>query len=223
MRKLFTILIVVLSTQFSFNLSAQCIEGNCVNGQGTYAWADGDQYSGEYKDGKKHGQGTYNHASGAQYSGEWKDDKKHGQGTDNYANGNQYIGEWKDGKYHGQGTYNYASGSQYSGEWKDGKYHGQGTYKHPNFTSKKGIWENDVYIGTVAEVERKRKEEAERKEAARQIRLEAEKKAKTIYNACILDKSSDVDMTVTTIRRAVEETCEEISEDPSFFESWKYE
>ncbi len=49
------------------------------------------------------------------------------------------------------------------------------------------------------------------------------KKAKKIYNACILDKGSDVDMTVNTIRRAVEETCKEISEDPSFYQSWKYE
>ena len=223
MRKLFTILIAVLSIQFSFNLSAACIKGNCVNGQGTYNYANGDQYSGEHKDGKRHGQGTYNYANGDQYIGEYKDNKRHGQGTYNYASGSQYIGEYKDDKQHGQGTYTWTNGDQYIGEFKDGMGHGQGTFTYANGTSKKGIWENDVYIGTVAEVERKRKEEAERKEAARQIRLEAEKKAKTIYNACILDKSSDVDMTFPSIRRAVEETCEEISEDPSFLESWKYE
>ena len=166
MRKLFTILVAMLSIQFSFNLSAACIKGNCVNGQGTY----------------------------------------------NYASGSQYIGEFKDGKFHGQGTYNYANGNQYIGEVKDGKRHGQGTYTWVSGTSKKGIWRNNEYIGTVAEVERKRKEEAERKEAERKI-----------YNACILDKSSDVDMTISTIRRVVQETCEAISEDPSFYESWKYE
>ena len=166
MRKLFTILVAMLSIQFSFNLSAACIKGNCVNGQGTY----------------------------------------------NYASGSQYIGEWKDGNFHGQGTYNFANGDQYIGEYKDDKRHGQGTYTWVSGTSKKGIWRNNEYIGTVAEVERKRKEEAERKEAERKI-----------YNACILDKSSDVDMTISTIRRVVQETCEAISEDPSFYESWKYE
>ena len=67
MRKLLTILIVVLSTQFSFNLSAECIEGNCVNGQGTYNYANGDQYIGEHKDGKYHGQGTYTFADWEQF------------------------------------------------------------------------------------------------------------------------------------------------------------
>ena len=123
MRKLFTILIVVLSTQFSFNLSAECIEGNCVNGQGTYTWSGGAQYIGEFKDGKGHG-----------------------QGTNNFANGDQYIGEYKDGKYHGLGTYTYASGSQYSGEFKDDVFHGQGTETYSNGTSKTGIWRNGELI-----------------------------------------------------------------------------
>ena len=73
MRKLFTILIVVLSTQFSFNLSAQCIEGNCVNGQGTYNYDNGYQYSGEWKDGKYHGQGTYTYGDGTSDKGIWED------------------------------------------------------------------------------------------------------------------------------------------------------
>ena len=36
---------------------AECIEGNCKNGQGTYTWASGenagDKYVGEWKDGKR--------------------------------------------------------------------------------------------------------------------------------------------------------------------------
>ena len=119
MRKLFTILIAVLSIQFSFNLSAACIKGNCVNGQGTYNYASGNQYIGEYKDNKKHGQGTFTWADGEQYIGEWKDGKRTGQGTYNYANGDQYIGEYKDGKQHGQGTYTYANGTSETGIWRN--------------------------------------------------------------------------------------------------------
>ena len=67
MRKLLTILIAVLSTQLSLNLSAECIEGDCINGQGTFTFASGDQYIGEHKDGKYHGQGTYTFADWEQF------------------------------------------------------------------------------------------------------------------------------------------------------------
>jgi len=111
MRKLFTILIVVISTQFSLNLYAEeCIKGNCVNGLGTITYDNGDQYVGEWKDDKYHGQGTYTHgpntkSAGDQYVGEFKNDKRHGQATYTHANGNQYVGEWKADMKHGQGTF----------------------------------------------------------------------------------------------------------------------
>jgi len=133
MRKILTILTILLLVQFSTDVFAECIEGNCDDGQGTFTSADGDQY----------------------------------------------IGEWKDGKPH----------------------HGQGTYRVADGTTKTGIWEDGKYIGTVAEVEKRNR----------------------IYNACILDKSSDVDMQTTSVIVAVEETCKVIAKDPSWLESWKYE
>ena len=45
-----------------------------MHGQGTYTWADGDVYKGEFKDEKKHGQGTFTWASGEVFSGTFKDD-----------------------------------------------------------------------------------------------------------------------------------------------------
>ena len=107
---------------------------NCF---GAVTNADGDEYVGEWKDGKKHGQGTYTDVNGDKYVGEFKDGKIHGQGTITYAPrdighgdilpGNIYVGELKDGKYHGQGTLTYADKSTYVGEFKDGKRHGKGT------------------------------------------------------------------------------------------------
>ena len=135
MRKLLTILIVVLSTKFSFNLSAECIEGNCVNGQGI------NPYDPKFS-------------------------------IDSYALDN-------------------AKSTSLLPEEQQQKLRGE-----------RGV---PVFFSDIREESKN------------------EKKVKTIYNACILDKSSDVDMKVPTIRRAVEETCEEISEDPSFLESWKYE
>ena len=66
----------VLFLLFGFILSGcatsityQCIEGDCVNGQGTYTSSNGDKYVGEWKDGKRDGQGTSTYANGDTCSG----------------------------------------------------------------------------------------------------------------------------------------------------------
>ena len=66
---------------------AQCIEGDCKNGYGTFTFPDGRKYVGESKDNKKHGQGTYTHGDGTKYVGEFKDSEYHWQGTLTYADG----------------------------------------------------------------------------------------------------------------------------------------
>ncbi len=44
---------------FFYNTAfAECIQDNCINGQGTYTYADGEKYVGEWKDGKRYGRGT---------------------------------------------------------------------------------------------------------------------------------------------------------------------
>ena len=120
---------------------------NKRHGQGTLTWANGDEYVGEYKENKKHGHGTYTFANGGKYVGEWKDDIQNGQGTDIWANGDKYVGEYKENKKHGQGTYNYANGGKYVGEWKNSEKHGQGTYTYPNGSKEVGAWRNGVLNG----------------------------------------------------------------------------
>ncbi|MBN2403320.1 MAG: hypothetical protein JXN64_13110, partial [Spirochaetes bacterium] len=41
-----------------------CIEGDCIDGYGTYVYDDGSAYTGTFKDGKKHGKGTMTWTSG---------------------------------------------------------------------------------------------------------------------------------------------------------------
>ncbi|MBV6341629.1 DUF1566 domain-containing protein [Candidatus Magnetobacterium casense] len=103
------------------NKNIGCIEGNCVNGYGTYSYSNGDKYVGEWKDRKHHGQGTYTLPDGTKYEGQWKDDKVNGQGTLTLSNGDKYVGQWKDDKRHGKGTYTFSDGRVLSGIWSDGE------------------------------------------------------------------------------------------------------
>ncbi|MDC1042453.1 hypothetical protein OAQ78_07450, partial [Amylibacter sp.] len=63
--------------------------------------------------------GTYTFADGEKYVGEWKDDEKNGQGTFTFADERKYVGKWKNNEFNGQGTYTYANGSTEEGIWKD--------------------------------------------------------------------------------------------------------
>ena len=188
-------LILIAATFFIINIYAlpNCPSPDTAarwhNCFGSYIWADGSTYVGEYKDGKWHGQGTLT-----------------------FASGDKYVGEFQDNKYHGQGTYTVANGDKYVGEYQDGKRHGQGTLTFAGGETQTGVWENNSYLGTKAELDAKRK-----------AKEEAKQKYERIYNACLLDKSSDVDMQVSSLRIAVEETCEAIAEEPSWYEeNWKY-
>ena len=75
-----------------------CIQGNCINGQGFYAFPDFAKYVGEFKDDKRNGQGTFTFSNGNKYVGEFKDDKYNGQGTITYADGRIKRGVWENGK-----------------------------------------------------------------------------------------------------------------------------
>lgn len=92
---------------------------NCY---GTFAWANGDKYVGEWVDGKKDGQGTETFADGAKYVGEYRDNKRHGQGTFTLSNGDKYVGGYRNGKRNGQGTVITTAGGITEGIWRDGTF-----------------------------------------------------------------------------------------------------
>ena len=120
-------------------LDGKCVEGDCVNGKGTFEFTNGDKYVGEFKDGKIDGQGTLSIKIGYKYVGQFKDNKFDGQGTYSYGTygGWVYVGEFKDHDMNGKGTITYYDSyddklaekwsKKYIGEFKDGKPNGQGT------------------------------------------------------------------------------------------------
>ena len=119
---------------------------NNRTGQGTYTYASGDVYVGEYRDASMHGQGTFTFADGDVYAGEWRDDIRNGQGTFTYANGDVYVGEFRDG-YRTNGTHSYANGDVYVGEFKEGKRSGQGTLTYAVGRVEKGTFNDDKFTG----------------------------------------------------------------------------
>ena len=149
---LITFLFLIFATN-NILLADECVSGNCVNGQGTLKFADGNKYVGEFKDGSMHGRGTYITQDDAykreayRYVGEWKNNKRNGQGKRIYENGGVIEGEFKDDKLNGQATLTIPNGNKYVGEWKDDEINGQGTYTYENGDKYVGEWKNGKYDG----------------------------------------------------------------------------
>ena len=129
-----------------------------VNGQGTKTVANGEKYTGEWKDGvatdtgeiAKPGWlvwfvagsclmliflvGRYGANTNVSFNG---------QGAYTWAEGTAYTGEFKDGKVDGQGTLMCANGDRYIGKFKAGKRNGQGTQTFIDGGKYSGGWVDD--------------------------------------------------------------------------------
>jgi S1-C subfamily serine protease len=124
-------LVVIIFMLFAFTNGAYALPA-CVGSWSSATW--------------NNCQGTYTFASGDKYVGEFKDGNYHGQGTNTFASGNKYVGEYKNGKYHGQGTFTYASGSKDVGEWANDNLNGYAiTYKPDGSIDQEGIFKDDVF------------------------------------------------------------------------------
>ncbi len=88
----------VLFLFLPFIMSAQCIEGDCENGKGTYKFRSGSVYSGQFQNGQFHGWGVCEYADGDKYEGWWAQRMPDGTGTLYRADGTTSKGLWKKGE-----------------------------------------------------------------------------------------------------------------------------
>lgn len=133
-------------------LFAQCLSGDCRNGNGRYDFGYA-VYEGAFRNGKPHGQGAMDYGGGEKYVGAFADGQEEGDGV-LYKGGTQKAVTYRGGQLmvrkegpvaiggnkvqyeggmdctgdcqDGQGTAKFPSGNVYAGGFKNGLFHGQG-------------------------------------------------------------------------------------------------
>ena len=150
---------VVISEQQS---TEGCIKGNCENGEGTYKWSDGDEYTGQWIDGEwKDGEGTFKWSNGTAYKGQWKNGMPNGKGTYTNINGVNFLGNWVNDKLEGKNHVQVTtvtldkikqtekpSNAQYSGCFQGNCENGSGAYKYENGDVYNGEWKDGKRNGS---------------------------------------------------------------------------
>lgn len=83
-------------------VQAQCISGNCLDGQGQYTFKNNTAiYTGNFLQSLPNGKGHCEFQNGDEYNGDWKNGKFHGEGMLTLADGSQLKGEWRQGSFEG--------------------------------------------------------------------------------------------------------------------------
>ncbi|MFT5746157.1 MAG: hypothetical protein ACI9XO_002362 [Paraglaciecola sp.] len=149
------------------NIQSGCLAGDCENGIGTYAYADGSKYEGQFTKGKPQGTGTFTYANNETFVGTFKGGYKHGKGVYQKGDGKQIVGEWKEGEYFGNPQLNYGKvgcvsgnckkgagvyvykdkSAKYVGQFVNGMPDGDGTVHYANGEQYKGEWKNGSFNG----------------------------------------------------------------------------
>ncbi|PNH00864.1 Radial spoke head 1 [Tetrabaena socialis] len=84
-------------------------------------YREGDYvYEGQFVEDVIQGRGTFTYASGSKYSGDWQANKYHGKGTYSWPDGRRYDGLWEESRMHGLGVFTDASGHKWEGQFFNG-------------------------------------------------------------------------------------------------------
>lgn len=92
-----------------------------MDGEGTYRFANGRVYVGQWAMGHMSGYGKMEMPDGSRYEGGYERDMKHGEGTFTWADGRVYQGQWRAGKQDGAGVLIDTNGRQTKGHWRMGE------------------------------------------------------------------------------------------------------
>ena len=85
MKKLLLLLLLIPNLAFALPSCEGRLDSSWSNCVGTLTFKNGDTYTGEFKNMKRHGRGTFTFSDGASYTGEHESDNMHGRGTFSYT------------------------------------------------------------------------------------------------------------------------------------------
>jgi hypothetical protein len=100
-----------------------------------------DILKGDFHEDKRQGRGTFHFANGNVFVGQFSNGVFEGEGRYTFEGGS-YEGEWRSGRYHGQGSLQFADGSSYRGHFNDGVADGEGEEISASGTLRRGYWKN---------------------------------------------------------------------------------
>ena len=149
------------------DIQVGCIKDDCINGIGTYVYADGSKYEGQFQEGKRQGWGSFYYPNGDKYVGDFHLNFEEGYGTIYYKNGKLARGQWYKGEYlgdhfvakggigciegdclNGSGKFIYQDGAMtYEGEFNDGLPNGNGKCTYSNGEIYEGEWKDGGFNG----------------------------------------------------------------------------
>jgi pimeloyl-ACP methyl ester carboxylesterase len=124
----------------------KCVDGDCINGQGTVVFPDGLKYSGGFSRGSFHGYGLFTSPNNLSYNGEWLNNKMHGQGRITYPDGTVYEGQVKNNMRYGNGTMFFPKGMKFTGQFAQDMRNGRGMNIFQDGTAYTGVWKNNKGI-----------------------------------------------------------------------------
>lgn len=134
-----------------FTSSGGLLEGIWNNGlhiYGRVVYPNGDHYEGHYCHMQRSGLGTFQSLySTNEYTGSWKDDKKHGFGSEKLADGSQYTGYFEEDLRHGEGQLTKGNGDLYTGSFDRGKQSGLGKWTRQDGKMYEGMWAEGLKHG----------------------------------------------------------------------------
>ncbi|KAF7649232.1 hypothetical protein LDENG_00144820 [Lucifuga dentata] len=106
--------------------------GNMTLTRGSFTYASGEEYHGEWKEGRRHGVGQLKFQDGTCYKGQFEKGLFHGSGVLYFMDGSRYEGEFSQGKFQGTGVFSRYDGMKFEGEFKDGRVEGHGLLTFPD-------------------------------------------------------------------------------------------
>ncbi|XP_048863020.1 MORN repeat-containing protein 4 isoform X1 [Brienomyrus brachyistius] len=118
--------------------------------RGSFTYSSGEEYHGDWKEGRRHGLGQLKFSDGTCYTGQFENGLFNGCGVLAFPDGSRYEGDFVQGKFQGVGVFSRFDGMKFEGEFKGGRVEGYGLLTFPDgahgVPRSEGLFENNKLL-----------------------------------------------------------------------------